>query len=192
MYPPTLRASARSRIILAICFAILFLFNSTNAALGQESILVDTQFSSLSVLDLASQNLTELINAGLNNWSVAVGPNPRLAFVGTNGSITVMDLTIGREVKRIGGVYGLGYSAFTPDGKFLLLADNSTYTLDVIDAVGLRLVRKVNLAPTMGAGAANSHLGSIVVVGTKAYVATTFRRIRTVPPSPWLTSKPSW
>ena len=174
MYPPTLRASARSRIIVAICFAILFFFNSTNAALGQESILVDTQFSSLSVLDLASQNLTEVINAGLNNWSVAVGPNPRLAFVGTNGSITVIDLTIGREVKRIGGVYGLGYSAFTPDGKFLLLADNFTYTLDVIDAVGLRLVRKVNLAPTMGAGAANSHLGSIVVVGTKAYVTTTF------------------
>ena len=168
---PTLRASARSRIILAICFAILFFFTSSSLAFGQEAYLVSAADASLSVYNLASGNLIESIIPGLGTNAVAVGPNPRLAFVASGPSLSVIDLTIQREIKRLQNVNMLS-AAPTADGKYLLIADGYNYSLDVLDLARLDFVRRVNLAPAMGYGAYN--LGTVVVVGKKAYVTTAY------------------
>lgn len=171
MCAPIHRSWARCTVISSICFVLLIFLGSTTAAWGQQSVLVACQFSSTSVLDLSTLSLTKTINAGWLNWSVVVDPNnPRLAYVGAAAYVSVFDLTIGREVNRIRGVYGGGFMALTTDGKYLLLGDNSSYSLDVIDTARQALVRKVDLRPAMGTGATNGFLGSIVVVGHKAYV----------------------
>ena len=171
MSSPTLRSALR--IAFAICFGIFLFFLGTQPAIGQESVLVTARYSKLSVYDLGLQNLTEVIDGSYITWSVAVDPNnPRLAYVGAAGYISVFDLTIGREVNRINVPDGLGFMAFSSDGKYLLLGDNSSYTLDVIDVARQTLVRKVNLLPALGTGAQYGSLGSIVVVGSKAYVTT--------------------
>src|SRR5271166_6743951 len=171
MYPPTLRSSACSKITLAICSAFLFFLAASSLAFGQEAYLVSAADASVSVYNLASGNLIESIIPGLGTDAVAVGPNPRLAFVASGPSLSVIDLTIQREIKRLQNVQMLS-AAPTTDGKYLLIADGYNYSLDVLDLARLDFVRRVNLAPAMGNGA--YYLGTVVVVGKKAYVTTTF------------------
>ncbi len=169
MFPPIFR-----KITLAICFAFLFL-NITNAALGQESVLVTVRGSVLSVYDLGLQNLTETIDGSYISWHVIVDPNnPRLAYVGAAGYVSVFDLTIGREINRIPVADGLGFMAFSSNGRYLLVTDGGSPTLNVIDVAHQQLVRKVTLFPAMGTGASYGQMGSVVVVGAKAYVTSFF------------------
>jgi WD40 repeat protein len=63
------------------------------------------------------------------------------------------------------------YTAVSSDGKTLLIADWDYATLDVIDLSQFKVIKKVNLVPALKEGAYS--LGSIVVVGTNAYVTST-------------------
>ena len=65
----------------------------------------------------------------------------------------VFDLTIGREINRIPVADGLGFMAFSSDGRYLLVTDGGSPTLNVIDVAHQQLVRKVTLFPAMGTGA---------------------------------------
>jgi hypothetical protein len=157
------------RVVILLVIAMTF-FRPQIAAGQTESYIVTAADSSVGLYDLATSSFVRSINAGSNPHSVAVSPNQRLAFVGSEGYVSVVDLTIGREIKRIQGIYAPEQSAFTPDGKLLLIEDYYTQTLDVIDTAALRLVRKVKLAPVLAYGA--NGMSSIVVVGRKAYVTT--------------------
>ncbi len=159
------------RIAVSVTIAILFVFLGLLPAAGQtESYLITASDSSLTVCDLATSSVTATMNAGSNPYSVAIGANQRLAFVGAAGYVSVVDLSIGREIKRIPGIYAQGASAFSSDGRLLLIEDAYTQTLDVIDTAGLQLVRRVKVAPALGYGA--SFMSSIVVAGRQAYVTT--------------------
>ena len=74
-----------------------------------------------------------------------------------------------------------GPMVFTPDGRYLLAVDNSTYvapnyvdTLDVFNAASLQLIHQVRLDTVLGTAAYYIPLGSLVVVGHKVYIAPQF------------------
>src|ERR1035441_9779993 len=175
MSTPFLLSVERKSTVIAMTVAVVILFlNGALAASAYEAYLVTAADASLNMYNLSTNNLIETITSGLGKSSVVVGPNNRLAFVSTGSSLSVIDLTVGREVRRIQGLYiASGSMTFTPDGKWLLFADQAgsgyTYTLDVFDPVRMELVRRVALAPVMGYGAESQPIGSIVVVGQKAY-----------------------
>jgi WD40 repeat protein len=159
--------------IVAVLFVVVLLMP---AVLAQQSLIVPAKGGTVSVLDLETLNLEQTINAAGYQAFAAVGNNPRLAFVGaSNGSyLSVVDFTIGREVNRIYEVCPYAVPAFTPDRQYLLVEDNCDSTVKVLDTSTQKLVRSLDLAPYMGTGAqgTNSNLGSIVVLGQKAYVTT--------------------
>ncbi len=163
--------TAAPRVIVAICVVAVCILTGSTLVLGQESILAGARYSSLSVLDLNSQKTNNVIDSGYIDWSVAVGPNPRLALVSGGDYLSIVDLTIGREINRVEGV-SLGESAVSSDGKMLLIADYDNETLDVIDLSQFKVTKKINLIPVLGQGAYS--LGSVVVVGTDAYVTSVF------------------
>jgi hypothetical protein len=166
---------ARRSLAAAMFLSILFFLSiTTSVSFGQQmSYLVTASDSSLNLYDLATSNLIKKINQGSGDGSVASGPNSRLAFVSSGGYLSVIDLTIGREIQRIRNVYASPYGpsmAFTRDGKWLLVADFGNYVLDIVDPVGLKVVRQVSLVAAMRDGV--NSLSSVFVVGSKAYVTT--------------------
>lgn len=169
--PIVVANAAAHRVIAAICLLAFCILTNSTLVLGQESILAGARYSSLSLLDLKSQKTKEVIDSGYVDWSVAVGPNPRLALVSGGDYLSIVDLTIGREINRVEGV-SLGASAVTSDGKMLLMADTGNYTLDAIDLTQFKVTKKINLVPVLQQGAYS--LGSVVVVGTNAYVTSVF------------------
>src|ERR1019366_7841183 len=178
MSTPFLLSVERKSTVIAMTVAVVILFlNGALAASAYEAYLVTAADASLNLYNLSTNNLIETITSGLGKSSVVVGPNNRLAFVSTGSILSVIDLTVGREVRRIQGLYiASGSMTFTPDGKWLLFADQArsgyTYTLDVFDPMRMELVRRVPLAPVMGLGAES--IASIVVVGEKAYVTAAY------------------
>ncbi|MGA9566644.1 MAG: hypothetical protein WBS19_14055, partial [Candidatus Korobacteraceae bacterium] len=171
MSASALRYSAMLRLA-TILLTSLICANAWLAAEGQESVLV-VGFGD-SVYDLTLQRLAVSAPPLFGEYMIAVAPNnPRLAYVlGNGGYIKVVDLTLEREVNRIYGACPNGYSAFTPDGKYLLVADCNSPTLDIIDLARQALVRKVNLSRALGSGA--RYTGSIVAVGNKSYVTNAY------------------
>ena len=174
MYSPTLHSATRRSIAIAICCALIVLFIGTPSFAQQTAYIVPAQDGSLNFFDLATSNLIKSFIPDLASNSAAVGSNPRLAFAASGANVSVLDLTIGKEIRRARSIYVSSYSApvFTPDGKQLLFADDYNYTLDIFDVTNLRTVREVRLGPAMGSGIYS--VGSVVVVGQKAYVTTEF------------------
>jgi IPT/TIG domain len=158
------------RIALTILAAVLFLSGALCAS-AQESYLASVFYGGLSVFDLNTSNLTEAVNAGANNFSIITGPNPRLAFLSTGQYLSVIDLTIQREIRRMPEAAYSRFAAITPDGKYLLKWNQTLRTLDVIDIAAFKIARRVELAGILRNGS-DTLMGSIVVVGSKAYVTT--------------------
>ena len=178
MFSPLVHRTTRPRmaVYLASVLALLLL---RSAAMAQESYLVSAADGSLSAYNLATNNLIETTTAGLGKDYVAVGPNQRLAFTTGGDYISVIDLSIQREIQ-----HALGYfvesnpMVFTPDGRYLLSVENSDYEapnylneLDVFDAASLQLLHQVHLGAVLGTAAEDIPLGSLVVVGQKVYIA---------------------
>ncbi|MGC2109062.1 MAG: WD40 repeat domain-containing protein [Candidatus Korobacteraceae bacterium] len=176
MHALLLPSGKRYSAAIAICFVVVLLFCNPVLTSAQEAYLVTAVDGSLSLYDLSTNNLIETITSGLSKSSAIIGPNNRLAFVSSGNNLSVIDLTIGREIKRIQGLYvNQGSMTFTPDGRWLLFADDNgsgfSNTLDIFDPARMELIRRIPLAPAMGYGAASVPIGSIMVVGEKAYVA---------------------
>ena len=90
------RAVSRGRAAAVFFLLTVFVFTGAHSLFGQESVLVAAQYSSLSLYDLNTLGLNEFVNAANFQSFVTVGPNPRLAFVGSSDYVSVIDLTLGR------------------------------------------------------------------------------------------------
>ena len=178
MLSPIVYRTIRSRIVVSLA-AVFVLLLLQSAAMAQEAYLVTAADGSLSAYNLATNYLIETTTAGLGKGSVTVGPNQRLAFISGGDYISVIDLAIQREIQHVLGYFlESGPMVFTPDGRYLLAVDNSTYvgpyyvdTLDVFDAASLQLLHQVRLDAVLGNAAYIIPLGSLVVVGQKVYIA---------------------
>jgi hypothetical protein len=156
--------------LIILVTAVLF-SASTPCATASESYLASAFSGGVSVFDLTTSHPIETVNAGANNFSIGVGPNPRLAFLSTGQYLSVIDLTIQREITRMPQAAYSRYEGFSPDGRYLLKMNQTLRTLDVIDVAGFRIARRVRLAGILRNGS-DSSMGSIVIVGNKAYVTT--------------------
>jgi hypothetical protein len=186
MLSPVVYRTTRSTIVVSLA-AVFFLVLLPVMAIAQEAYLVTAADGSLSAYNLATNNLIETTTAGLGKGSVTVGPNQRLAFISGVDYISVLDLSIQREIQHVLGYFlESGPMVFTPDGRYLLAVDNSTYvapgyvdTLDVFDAASLQLLHQVRLDTVLGTVAYNIPLGSLVVVGQKVYIAPQYPDLNT-------------
>jgi hypothetical protein len=147
--------------------------------MGQEKLIAPVQYGTISVVDPATLNVNEMIPAGAYQTFALVGANPRLGFMGAIDYLSVIDFSLGREVNRFYGVCPEYFAAFTSDQKYLLVEDGCGYGsysegLTMVNATTGKVVRRVNLARVLGQGAYYDSLGSIVVVGNKAYVTSQF------------------
>jgi len=158
-----------------LCLLALLLSVSP-AALGQEKLIAPMQYGTISVVDLTTLTADEVVTAGAYQAFALVGANPRLGYVGASDYLSVIDFSLGREVNRIYGVCPSQSAAFTSDQKYLLVEDACGYAgyegLTMVNATTGKVVRRVNLARVLGQGASNGYLGSVVVVGNKAYVTS--------------------
>ena len=176
MLSPLVYRTTRSKtvVVLAAVFFVLF----PSIAMAQEAYLVTAGDGSLSAYNLATNNLIETTTAGLGKSYVVAGPNPRLAFTVSGAYISVIDLSIQREIQNNWNYYvALGPMTFTPDGQYLLTFDttyqsgNFPAAIDVLNAATLQLVHQVSLAAALGGAATNAPLGWMVLVGHKVYIA---------------------
>ena len=177
MLSPVVYRTTRSMIVVSLA-AVFFLVLLPVMAMAQEAYLVTAADGSLSAYDLATNNLIETTTAGLGKSNVAVGPNQRLAFISGGNYISVVDFSIQREIQHNFSYYVAGGPlVFTPDGQYLLTFDSVNQppsfpaALDVLDAASLQLVHQVPLESVLGSAALYFPVGSIVVVGHKAYIA---------------------
>ena len=162
----TARKVALATFVTAVSFLI-----SSHCASAQESYLANAFYGGVSVFDLGTSSPIAAVNAGANNFSIITGPNPRLAFASVSAYLSIIDLTIQREIRRMPEAGYSRFAAITPDGKYLLKMNQTLRTLDVIDIVAFKIARRVNLAAILRNGSDFS-MGSIVIVGGKAYVTT--------------------
>ena len=158
-------------IALSLLVAAVLFLSRTPSASAQESYLASVFYGGLGVFDLNTSNLTEAVNAGANNFSIITGPNHRLAFLSTGQYLSIIDLTIQREIRRMPEAAYSRFAAITPDGKYLLKMNETLRTLDVIDIAAFKIARRVELAAILK-NVNDFQMGAIVIVGSKAYVTT--------------------
>lgn len=163
-------------VLLASLLGLLLPF-----AAAQESILVTATDGSLSVYDLATYALQKNFPSVYFNNAITVGVNPRLAFLlGDTGFMTVVDPTIGKEIKRIYNVGGTGIPVVTPDGRNLLVWDDFNATLDIIDIVSLSVTKRIDLSLPIGIENVESG-GTIVLAGNQAFLIPFYTAFVTQP-----------
>ncbi len=116
------------------------------------------------------------IQAGASPSNIVIAPNGRLAFTAdVNGSyISVIDMTIGKEVTRIRDVDAWSL-AITNDGSKLISVGDRRDELDIVD-IATFAVTRISLDGAVGdtAGVADVHPFSVALVGNVAYIANTF------------------
>ena len=107
-------------IHLAILVVAVIFLASTNGASAQESYLANAFYGGVSVFNLGNSSPIEVVSSGANNFSLITGPNPRLAFASVSAYLSIIDLTIQREIRRMPEAGYSRFAAITPDGKYLL------------------------------------------------------------------------
>ena len=157
------------QFVLAILVLLTSIQVASSLAQTHEAYLVNGFYGGLGVFDMATGTQLANVNASSNNFSIAVGPNPRLAFISAGSYLSVVDLTIQREITRLPQITVSRFSAFTSDGRYLLLFDSTRQSLIMFDASTMRLYRRISLAQVFRT-ASTFEGGSIVVIGGKAYV----------------------
>ena len=182
MLSPVVYRTTRSTIVVSLA-AVFFLVLLPVMAMAQEAYLVTAADGSLSAYNLATNNLIETTTAGLGKGSVTVGPNQRLAFISGGDYISVIDLSIQREIQHIlryyvesgpHGLYPGRADICSPSTTSITGSQFSWIALDVLDAASLQLIHQVRLDTVLGTAAYYIPLGSMVVVGHKAYIAPQF------------------
>lgn len=152
-----------------IFLLFLALALTATSATTRESYLVSNFNNGLSVFDLKTHNLISLVHAGDNNFAVAVGQNPRIAFLSTGFYLSVVDLTLQREITRLPPAPYSRALAFTPDGKYLLTVNGNTFVLEFVNVSTFKVDRQVTLVAALHTSF--GFVSSIVVANGKAYVS---------------------
>lgn len=106
-------------MLLTVFGGLLLWATALPVALAQEAYLVNGFHSGVAGFNLSTFNPIETIHGPANNFSLAVGPNPRLAFVSSVPDLSVVDLTIQREIRRLPQIPVFRFSAFTSGDKDL-------------------------------------------------------------------------
>lgn len=158
-------SQAKNRVAITALLCLLLTASCSNL-LAQENFLVATQDGTFSLYDLTSFTLLESFQSAPYTYTLAAGPNPRLAYsAGGAGWGVPVDTTIGHDIVRFTDVIGSS-SAIGHAGKYFLVS-NYHDTLDIVDTATLTKVRTVDLSsvnPRVGLP------GGIASANDQAYV----------------------
>jgi uncharacterized repeat protein (TIGR01451 family) len=144
------------------------------AGAAERYVLAERENAEVSVRNVSDDALVRVAFAGTSPNSLVVSPNGRLAFVANLNSnyVSVLDLTIGEEIKRIRGVRARQL-AFTPDGS-QIVAIGVPEEVYVMDPVTLTLVQTISLDGQVGDtfGVRDVGLASMAVTPGKVWINT--------------------
>lgn len=162
------------RIFAALCFVVLSVIYALSQT-AERFIVLEGTTASAHIFDSASNTELGSIGVGATPSAVVVAPNGRLAFVSNVNSeyVSVVDLTINAEVKRIHNVSAF-YMAITSDGSLIVATDPRNEQVFVIDANAQILQNVISLNGFLGDDPNANDLGldNLAVVGHKAYINT--------------------
>jgi len=141
-------------------------------------IALDFNTALAHVFDATTSIEVKEIKVGASPESVVISPNGRLAFVANLNAefVSVIDLTIGAEIKRIRNIRITGL-AIAGNGTTLVGPNLDNDGLTVIDANSLTVTRTISLNGLLGDDPAQNPDNIIftpVIVGNKAFVNTLF------------------
>ena len=161
----------------AIVFLVLFFLSdiSGSGQTAERYIVLDGPASAARVFN-ASDNLeVASIQTGTSPNSIAISPNGRLAFVaGLNAQfVSVIDLTIQSEIKRIRGVRA-DQLAISADGTRVVITDVEDELIKVIDTSALSVTKQISLNGLAGddPNSVDLFFNNPVIFGNKVYLNT--------------------
>ena len=118
------------------------------AWLSERRLAVTTEGSAhLLVVDVQDGTITTAIKTAQDiSHMVAVTPDGKRAFVANirSGTVTAIDLTLGRKLGDIATGDGAEGIAVTPDGKHVWVTNRSADTLSIVDTSTLEIVGTVD------------------------------------------------
>ncbi|MBZ5508613.1 MAG: IPT/TIG domain-containing protein [Acidobacteriia bacterium] len=167
--------------MLKLRIPILFLaltFLTCQYSLGQTAeryVVLEPTSSRAHVFNVADDLEIASIQTATSANSIAISPNGRLAFVaGLNGQfVSVIDLTIQAEIKRIRGIRA-DQIAISPDGKKVVVTDVEDELIKVIDASTLSVMQQISLNGLAGddPNSLDLFFNNPVISGNKVYLNT--------------------
>ena len=124
--------------------------------------------SNISVIDLATNQVTNTISVGTRPWGIALSPDESKAYVtvGGDGQVKVIDLSTATITTTISVGIQPTDIVLTPDGTFAYVANFTSSTVSKINLVTNAVTNTISL----GAGSQPRGL-AINPTGTKVYTA---------------------
>jgi len=142
---------------------------------AERYVVLDGIASTARIFNASNNAEISTIQTGTTANSIAISPNGRLAFVAAlNGQfVSVIDLTIQSEIKRIRGVRA-DQLAISPDGTRVVITDIEDEQIKVIDASTLSGVKQISLNGLAGddPNSIDLFFNNPVVFGNKVYLNT--------------------
>jgi hypothetical protein len=159
-----------------LCLFIILVFITLSAAEAQTAerlIVLEGTTASAHVIDPNSNSELATINVGATPASVVIAQNGRLAFVANLNSqfVSVIDLTINAEIKRIRNVRAF-YMALTAEGRQIVATDPVNEQIYVIDTNALVLSNTISLNGLLGDDPNSDDLGfnNLTIAANKVYI----------------------
>jgi uncharacterized repeat protein (TIGR01451 family) len=145
----------------------------TNPATPVEHLfLVDRSAGQVLAQTGGSSGFTNM-KTGVSSNYMAVSPNRHLAFVANQnvGYVSVLDLTIGKEIERIRGLRA-STLALTADGSRLIVPLIARDAVAIVDAVTFQTLQTISVNGMVGDGSTVGDItfGAIKVIGQKAFI----------------------
>lgn len=127
-------------LALVLCCSALSFAQTT-----EKYATTDFTLGTINIYNVSDNSLVETIQGGGSPSKVAVAANGRILYVSNTNSnyISVIDTSIGREVRRVHGVSSR-QSYLTADGALLFAAEDVQNVVDVINTSDLSL-QKISL-----------------------------------------------
>jgi DNA-binding beta-propeller fold protein YncE len=155
-------------VLVAIVFA------SMTAVAQERYVVADRPSSRIQAFNVSNDALVSNSLSGTNPEGIAISPNGRLvAVANVNGSyVSIVDVTVNAEVAQIKNVTAFAL-AFDATGDRLVIPNRVADEVVIVDTSTFQVLQRVSVNGLLGddpANNADTNLGPIIIVGTKAYV----------------------
>jgi len=175
-----MKSKSRSRhtaVVLVVWVATLILASTAIGQTADRYVALDFNTALAHVFDFATNTETATLKVGASPTSIVMSPNGRLAFVANQNSnyLSVIDLTIGAEIKRIHNVR-IAQLAISTDGATVVGTDALDDGITVIDANTLSVTQTISTNGKLGDSPGNGDAGlsNPVIVGNKVFLEGQF------------------
>ena len=176
-----MKAQSRNRhtvTAIILWVATLILTSTAHGQTAERYVTLDFNRALAHVFDASTNTEVATIKVGNGPNSIVISPNGRIAFVSNllSGYVSVIDLTIGTEVKRIRNIV-LNQLAISADGGTVVGTDAFDDGITVIDANTLSVTRTISFNGRLGDDPTfdgDAFASNPVLAGNKVYLETEF------------------